>query len=122
MILTVRTFALTLPLLLAMPSIAMAGAVAICGAAAPPIGSVVHGPVLQVIDARTVCVALGALPDHWLALRLTRRIDEDTGRSARRLFSQTVTCRVTGADAMGILGVCRRVQPVELTPADAVLP
>jgi hypothetical protein len=109
-------------MLLAMPSTGVAAAVAVCGAAAPAIGSVVHGPVLQVIDARTVCVALGALPDQWLALRLSRPIDGEAGRPARLVFSRTVTCRVTGAGAAGAWGVCRRVEPVALTPADAVLP
>lgn len=81
-----------------------------CGAASPAVGTTIRGPVLQIIDARTVCVALGPLPEQWLALRLTRVPPRSKG-SAQGLFAQTVVCKVTSADPARVRGACDRVEP-----------
>jgi len=41
----------------------------VCTAQVPASG-VLHGPVLHVEDADTLCVALGATPDQWVRLTL----------------------------------------------------
>lgn len=48
-------------------ALALAGAAhaAPCGAPSPAVGTVVHGPVLQVIDAEHLCVALGPDQSDW---------------------------------------------------------
>ncbi len=76
---------------------------AACGASPPAAGALIRGPVLQVIDAWTVCVALGPLPEQWLALKLSS--------PSQGLFAQTVVCKVTLADAGHAQGVCERVAP-----------
>lgn len=41
-----------------------------CGAAPAPAGATVHGPVLQVLDARTLCLAGGPHPATWAPVEL----------------------------------------------------
>lgn len=87
-----------------------------CAGKAPAVGAAVHGPVLDVIDGETLCVALGATPDHWVALRLAglpraaapARGQEDRARGVLMAvaFSQNVTCRVVATDRAGASAVC----------------
>jgi hypothetical protein len=77
----------------------------ICTAQVPAEG-VVHGPVLQVEDGATLCVALGATPDRWVRLTLAdapaanpiqyaASTDENPrGTLMAVAFSQTVDCQV----------------------------
>jgi hypothetical protein len=37
----------------------------------PPSGQTVSGPVLHVIDGRTLCIAQGPTPDQWIPLRIS---------------------------------------------------
>jgi hypothetical protein len=37
-----------------------------CRAPAPAVGQTVSGPVLHVIDGRTLCLAQGPTPDQWI--------------------------------------------------------
>lgn len=53
--------------------------VAACSAALPKRGSVFSGPVLQVLDGTTLCVAEGPTPEQWIRVRL-----EGAGRTASR--------------------------------------
>jgi hypothetical protein len=71
-----------------------------------PSESQVHGPVLQVEDGATLCVALGATPDQWVRLTLAdapaanpiqraASTDENPrGTLMAVAFSQTVDCQV----------------------------
>jgi micrococcal nuclease len=77
----------------------------VCTAQAPA-GGLVRGPVLQVEDGDTLCVALGATPDRWVRLTLAdapsanpiqhaANTDENPrGTLMAVAFSQTVDCRL----------------------------
>lgn len=77
----------------------------VCTASAPASGEL-HGPVLQVEDGATLCVALGATPDTWVRLTLAdapaanplqraASTDENPrGTLMAVAFSQTVDCQV----------------------------
>lgn len=84
----------------------------VCTASAPADG-VLHGPVLQVEDGDTLCVALGATPDRWVRVTLAdapsanpiqraSSTDENPrGTLMAVAFSQTVDCQVQ-ADGRGL--------------------
>lgn len=80
---------------------------AACSAEAPAAGSVFSGPVLQVIDGRTLCVADGPTPDHWVRVRLA---DVAAGRSRTALmaavFAKDVICVADRRDGQGVVGRC----------------
>ena len=77
----------------------------VCTARVPTDGQV-HGPVLQVEDGATLCVALGATPDRWVRLTLAdapaanpiqfaASTDENPrGTLMAVAFSQTVDCQI----------------------------
>lgn len=77
----------------------------VCTAAAP-VDGVLRGPVLQVEDGATLCVALGATPDQWVRLTLAdapaanpiqraASTDENPrGTLMAIAFSQMVDCQV----------------------------
>jgi hypothetical protein len=77
----------------------------VCSGAAPADGRL-RGPVLQVEDGATLCVALGATPDTWVRLTLAdappgggvqraSRTDENPrGALMAVAFSQMVDCQV----------------------------
>ncbi|MCE3290943.1 MAG: hypothetical protein K0R83_2955 [Caulobacter sp.] len=77
----------------------------VCTAQVPSEGQV-RGPVLQVEDGATLCVALGATPDQWVRLTLAdapaanpiqraASTDENPrGTLMAVAFSQTVDCQV----------------------------
>lgn len=77
----------------------------VCTGEAPASG-VIRGPVLQVEDGATLCVALGATPDRWVRLTLAdapaanpiqhaSNTDENPrGTLMAVAFSQMVDCRV----------------------------
>ncbi len=71
-----------------------------CRAPAPAVGGTVTGPVLHVIDGRTLCIAQGPTPDHWIPLRISPSapvLPVDRERLMAATFSQSLTCRITGA-------------------------
>jgi hypothetical protein len=70
-----------------------------CRAPAPAIGQSVSGPVLHVIDGRTLCIARGPTPDQWIPLRIMPAVPAlpvDRERLMAAAFSQSLTCRITG--------------------------
>ncbi len=81
--------------------------VATCAAAPPAPGGVVAGPVLQVIDGRTLCVALGPTPDRWVRVRLADVLDP-TARGALMAasFAKDAACSVERLDEQGMVGRC----------------
>lgn len=104
-------FALVAASALALAPRAAAQSLADCGAATPAVGSVIRGPVLQVVDAATVCVAMGPRPEAWLKLSLSPGRHPHSRPRARELFAQTVRCRVIASREGGVLGRCVRVSP-----------
>lgn len=78
-----------------------------CGAAAPSLGQAFGGPVLKVIDGRTVCVAKGPSPSQWVRATL----DDSRDASARpavmsALFGKRVDCAVVGRGPDGPVARC----------------
>jgi hypothetical protein len=70
-----------------------------CRAPAPAAGQIVSGPVLHVIDGRTLCVAQGPTPDQWIPLRIAPGVPAlpaDRQRLMAATFSQSLTCKITG--------------------------
>ena len=88
-----------------------------CGASPPAAGATIRGPVLQVIDAYTVCVALGPLPEQWLAVRLNHATAHRSG-AAQSLFAQTVVCKVISTSSTHVRGACQRVEPEAATSVE----
>jgi hypothetical protein len=80
---------------------------AACTAAVPARGVSFSGPVLQVIDGRTLCVAAGPTPAEWVRVRLTDAADDQSrGALMAAAFARTVVCIATSADEDGARGVC----------------
>ncbi len=81
--------------------------VAACTAAAPAEGASISGPVLQVIDGQTLCVAKGPTPDQWVRVRLADVYDREN-RSAlmAATFAKDVICNVERRDDEGVVGRC----------------
>jgi len=75
--------------------------------AAPPADGIIVGPVLQVIDGRTLCVARGPTPDQWVRVRLSDVHDREA-RSAlmAAAFAKNVVCGATGHEGEGVVGRC----------------
>ena len=81
--------------------------VAACTAAAPAVGQSVSGPVMQVIDGRTLCIAKGPTPDQWVRVRLADIYDrENRGALMAATFAKDVVCSVERTDAQGAVGRC----------------
>jgi hypothetical protein len=90
---------------LSLPTAPALGAVGPCTGAPPPVGTVIRGPVLHVLDGVTICVALGATPDRWIPVRLaathgftpTGLGTPSRGTLMAVAFSQNVSCQIVGA-------------------------
>lgn len=70
-----------------------------CRGPAPAAGQTVSGPVLHVIDGRTLCIAQGSTPDHWVPLRVSASVTllpDDRERLMAATFSHALSCRITG--------------------------
>jgi hypothetical protein len=70
-----------------------------CRGPAPVAGTTVSGPVLHVIDGRTLCIAQGPTPERWIPLRISptlAALPVDRERLMAAAFSRSLTCRVTG--------------------------
>jgi hypothetical protein len=70
-----------------------------CRAPAPAAGTMVSGPVLHVIDGRTLCIAQGPTPERWIPLRISptlAALPVDRERLMAATFSRSLTCRIGG--------------------------
>src|SRR5579862_3929871 len=124
--------ALVLAVALAGGSVGRAGppvvAAVVCSAPAPEPGAEVSGPVLQVIDGRTFCLAEGPTPANWLKVTLAGGA-EDSDRSdlMAAAFARRVTCVVGRRGDDGVLARCAidvasdvgGPPPASQTPRDA---
>ena len=85
-----------------------------CTGAPPPVGSVIHGPVLHVLDGVTLCVALGAAPNTWIPVEIadaratpsTRMGAPSRGTLMAVAFAQNVTCQMVGASRGRTIADC----------------
>src|ERR1700722_11354249 len=83
-----------------------------CPGGPAPRGAEVHGPVLEIPDASSLCVALGQSPSTWVRVRLAHPSDTHPLLMAAA-FGKNAVCFV-GHDG---LGVC----DIEDQPLDAEL-
>jgi hypothetical protein len=90
-------------LALAAATSAMAADAGLCGAPPPVAGVTFRGPVLHVMDGRSLCVARGDMPDQWVALQLDDAPAEASrGTLMAVAFAKDVDCRM----AAGGRAVC----------------
>jgi len=67
-----------------------------CTGLQPAPGAVLHGPILEVPDASSLCVALGTSPSQWVSVRLpTLGVTRSALMAAA--FGRNATC-VVGRD------------------------
>ena len=84
-----------------------AAAVTVCSAPTPPPGAEISGPVLQVIDGRTFCLAEGPTPASWLKVTLAGSAGAgDRSDLMAAAFARRVTCVVSRRDDDGVLARC----------------
>lgn len=87
-----------------------------CRAPAPAAGQIVTGPVLHVIDGRTLCVAQGPTPDQWIPLRISpawTALPADRERLMAATFAQSLTCKVTGGGGVKVAACTVDGHPLE---------
>ena len=87
-----------------------------CRAPAPAAGQTISGPVMHVIDGRTLCVAQGPTPDQWIPVRISPAVaalPADRERLMAAAFSQSLTCRITGGGAVKIATCTLSGRPLE---------
>lgn len=97
---------------------ALAGAAqaATCGGEPPAGATEFRGPVLEVLDAERICVALGADPSAWTPVRLANGPEKvstappSRGALMAASFGQDVTCRIIGRDEDGVIAECASEQ------------
>ena len=91
-----------------------------CRAPTPPVGQVVSGPVMHVLDGQTLCVALGPTPDRWIPLRISPSVTPlpaDRERLMAATFSRSLRCEILG----GAGAVRRATCTLDGRSLDAVL-
>jgi hypothetical protein len=67
-----------------------------CGADPPAAGAVLHGPVLEIPDASSLCIALQQSPTTWVAVQLPN-LGVTRAALMAAAFGKNATC-VVGAD------------------------
>ncbi|HXQ46827.1 MAG TPA: hypothetical protein VN806_09435 [Caulobacteraceae bacterium] len=78
-----------------------------CTAPAPERGAAFSGPVLQVIDGRSLCVAEGPTPASWVRVTLAGAPDRgDRSDLMTAAFARRVTCVVDQRNEDGVLARC----------------
>jgi hypothetical protein len=70
-----------------------------CPGGAAPVRSVIHGPVLEIPSASSLCVAQGQSPSTWVEVRLPQ-FDVSQQVMMAAAFGKNATCVVT-ADGRG---------------------
>jgi hypothetical protein len=66
-----------------------------CGAEHPFAGEVLHGPVLEIPDASSLCIALGTSPAAWVAVQLPS-LGVTRSVLMAAAFGKNATCVVGG--------------------------
>lgn len=100
--------------MLAMAAPAMAQT---CKGRSPAVGQTISGPVMHVIDGRTLCLAQGPTPDRWIPLRVSRAVaalPADRDRLMAATFAQSLECRITGGGATRAAACTVAGRPLEV--------
>jgi micrococcal nuclease len=81
--------------------------VAACTAAAPAPGTRIAGPVLQVMDGESLCLAKGPNPADWLLIRLANMPNSSERRVLMAAaFAEKVECVVERRSTTGVVATC----------------
>ena len=72
-----------------------ASAQGVCQGPRPAAGAIIHGPVLAIPDAATLCVATGASPDSWTAIAVPQ-LKASRAVLMAAAFGQNATCAIDG--------------------------
>ncbi|CAN5194506.1 hypothetical protein BH10PSE4_BH10PSE4_38690 [soil metagenome] len=91
-----------------------------CRGPAPAVGQMVSGPVMHVLDGRTLCVAQGPTPDQWIPLRISSSVAlmaDDREKLMATAFAQSLRCEVTGGRGATRTAACT----LEGRPLDSLL-
>jgi len=70
----------------------------VCQGPAPTAGAVLHGPVLEISDGASLCIAAGASPTAWTRVSV-RQLGASRPLLMAAAFGQNATCRI-GADGL----------------------
>ena len=70
-----------------------ASAADVCQGPRATAGSVVSGPVLQISDGSSLCVAIGPLPSTWIAIRLANP-PSDRSTLMAAAFGKNAACAI----------------------------
>jgi len=89
---------------------AVDGMAGTCPGGPAPSGAAVHGPVLEIPDASSLCVALGESPSTWVTVRLAHPSHTYPLLMAAA-FGKNAVCFV-GRDGLGICDI--EDQPLDL--------
>jgi hypothetical protein len=81
-----------------------------CPGGPAPNGAVVRGPVLEILDASSLCVAEGQSPSTWVTVRLAHASDTYRLLMAAA-FGKNAVCSV-GHDGLGVCDI--EDQPLDL--------
>ncbi len=106
---------------LAALALAAPAAAQICRAPAPAVGQTVSGPVMSVIDGRTLCVAQGPTPDRWIPLRISPSVTalpSDRERLMAAAFAQSLNCKITGGGSVKAANCTLAGRPLEALLAE----
>jgi hypothetical protein len=95
----VRSFIIVVAVIASLGAVSGAAAQGVCQGATPAVGVVVHGPVLNIPNASTICLATGASPEAWTAVAVPQ-LKASRAVLMAAAFGQNVTC-VIGADGAG---------------------
>jgi hypothetical protein len=86
-----------------------------CSAPPPRKGEVFSGPVLEVLDGRTLCVAQGPTSDRWIQVQLPASAGRgDRGGLMAAAFAKRVTCVARRVLDQGVAADCA-IEGVALT-------
>jgi len=89
-----------------------------CPGGPAPNHAVVHGPVLEIPDASSLCVAQGPSPSTWIRVRLARPSGTYPLLMAAA-FGKNAVCNV-GADGRGVCDIEGRSLDAELRRPETI--
>jgi hypothetical protein len=80
---------------------------AACTAPSPKPGETFSGPVLEIIDGHTICVAKGATPNMWFLVKLADApANQRKAALAAAVFAENVSCVARRSPGEGIVANC----------------
>jgi hypothetical protein len=79
----------TILLMAASPAVAQG----VCHGAAPAPGASIHGPVLEIPDGKSLCIALNTSPDSWVRVDVAQ-LNASRPQLMAAAFARNATCQI----------------------------